>query len=52
MDKCLWALWFQCVKFMHGKGDKYDVIKKEMPHRWLNNKTSSELLVITPTKLS
>lgn len=21
-DKCLWASWLQCVKFMHGKGDK------------------------------
>jgi len=37
---------------MHRKGDKYDVITKEMPCRWLNTKTSSELLVITPMKLS
>jgi hypothetical protein len=37
---------------MHGKGDKYDAIKKEMPRRWLNTKTSNELLVITPMKLS
>ncbi len=46
------ALWLQCVKFMHVKRDKYDAITKEMPHRWLNTKTSSELLVITPMKLS
>jgi hypothetical protein len=37
---------------MHVKRDKYDAITKEMPHRWLNTKTSSELLVITPMKLS
>ncbi len=32
--------------------NKYDAIEKEMPHRWLNIKTSNKLLVITPMKLS
>ncbi len=51
-DKCLRALWLQCVKFMRGKGDKYDAITKEMPCRWFNTKTTSELLVINPMKFS
>jgi hypothetical protein len=48
-DKSLWALLSKC---MHGEKDKDDAMEKEAPHTWFNTKTGSELLVITPMKLS
>ncbi|CAM6038729.1 unnamed protein product [Sphagnum compactum] len=48
-DKSLWALLSTC---MQGEGDKDDVMEEEAPHTWFNTKTGSELLVITPMKLS
>ncbi len=48
-QKSLWAL---LSKYMQGERDKDDAMEEEAPHTWLNTKISSELLVITPMKLS
>jgi ankyrin repeat protein len=48
-DKSLWALLSTC---MQGEKDEDDVMEEETPHTWLNTKTGSKLLVVTPMKLS
>jgi hypothetical protein len=48
-DKSLWALLSKC---MQGERDKDDAMEEKAPHTWFNTKTSSELLMITPMKLS
>lgn len=48
-DKSLWAL---LSTYMQGEGDKDDVMEEEAPHTWFNTKTGSELLMVTPMKLS
>ncbi|CAK9209011.1 unnamed protein product [Sphagnum troendelagicum] len=37
---------------MQGEGDKDDAMEEEAPHTWLNTKTRSKFLVVTPMKLS
>jgi hypothetical protein len=48
-NKCLRALLSTC---MQGEGDKDDAMEEEAPHTWLNTKTGSKFLVVTPMKLS
>jgi hypothetical protein len=48
-DKSLWAL---LSTFMQGGGDKDDAMEEEAPHTWLNTKSGSKHLVVTPMKLS
>jgi hypothetical protein len=48
-DKSLWAMLSTC---MQGEGDKDDAMEEEAPHTWLNTKTGSKFLVVTPMKLS
>jgi hypothetical protein len=45
----LWALLSTC---MQGEGDKDDAMEEEAPHTWLNTKTGSKFLEVTPMKLS
>ncbi|CAK9264898.1 unnamed protein product [Sphagnum jensenii] len=49
VNKCLRALLSTC---MQGEGDKDDAMEEETPHTWLNTKTGSKFLVVTPMKLS
>jgi hypothetical protein len=48
-DKSLWALLSKC---MQGEREKDDAMEEKAPHTWFNTKTGSELLTITPMKLS
>jgi hypothetical protein len=48
-DKSLWALLSKC---MQGEREKDDAMEEKAPHTWFNIKTGSELLTITPMKLS
>jgi ankyrin repeat protein len=48
-DKSLWALLSKC---MQGERDEDGVMEEEAPHTWFNTKSGSELLMITPMKLS
>jgi hypothetical protein len=51
LHKRFWA-WLQTVCFMQGEVNTDDKMEKEESQTWLNTKTSSDLLVVTTTKLS
>jgi hypothetical protein len=51
LHKSFWA-WLQTVCFMQGEVKIDDTMEKEDSQAWLNTKTSSDLLVVTTSKLS
>jgi len=51
LHKRFWA-WLQTVCFMQGEVNTNDEMEKEDSQTWLNTKTSSDLLVVTTSKLS
>jgi ankyrin repeat protein len=51
LHKSFWA-WLQSVCFMQGEVNTDDKMEKEYSRTWLNTKTSSDLLVVTTSKLS
>jgi len=51
LHKRFWA-WLQTVCFMQGEVNTDDQMEKEDSQTWLNTKTSSDLLVVTTSKMS
>jgi len=51
LHKRFWA-WLQTICFMQGEVNTDDKMEKEDSQPWLNTKTSSDLLVVTTSKLS
>jgi len=51
LHKRFWA-WLQTVCFTQGEANTDDKMEKEDSQTWLNTKTSSDLLVVTTSKMS